>query len=49
MGFLTQEARHLDVNSNVALDGFSPSHDRIRGVPSNFEKTDGQECPSYLH
>ena len=39
MSFLTEEAPHLDVNLNVALDGFAPTHDRIRGVPGNFDRT----------
>lgn len=28
----------LEVNVNVALDGFAGTHDRIRGVPGNFDK-----------
>ena len=39
MSFLTEEAPQLDVNLNVALDGFAPTHDRIRGVPGNFDRT----------
>ena len=28
----------LKVNLNIALDGFRETHDRIRGVPGNFDK-----------
>lgn len=28
----------LDVNLNVALDGFADTHDEIRGVPGNFDR-----------
>lgn len=28
----------LTVNLNIALDGFRETHDRIRGVPGNFDK-----------
>src|ERR1044072_5064577 len=30
---------HLELYLNVALDGYGETHDRIRGVPKNFEKT----------
>ena len=29
---------HLRVNLNLALDGIGETHDRIRGVPGNFER-----------
>jgi MoaA/NifB/PqqE/SkfB family radical SAM enzyme len=29
----------LDLYLNIALDGFGQTHDRIRGVPGNWEKT----------
>src|SRR5437868_13939996 len=29
----------LDLYLNVALDGYGKTHDRIRGVPGNWEKT----------
>ena len=28
----------LRINLNLALDGFEPTHDRIRGVPGNFRR-----------
>jgi MoaA/NifB/PqqE/SkfB family radical SAM enzyme len=30
---------HLDLYLNVALDGYGKTHDKIRGVPGNWEKT----------
>lgn len=38
MGFVTREMPGLTVNLNIALDGFRDTHDRIRGVPGNFDK-----------
>ncbi len=38
MEFISAELPELDVNVNVALDGFAETHDRIRGVPGNFDK-----------
>src|SRR5215831_3647381 len=29
---------HLDLYLNIALDGYAETHDRIRGVPGNWEK-----------
>jgi Fe-coproporphyrin III synthase len=34
----TAELPDLKVNINVALDGFAETHDRIRGVPGNFDR-----------
>ncbi len=31
--------RELDLYLNIALDGYGETHDRIRGVPGNWEKT----------
>lgn len=39
MRFVSRELADLEVNVNVALDGFRATHDRIRGVPGNFDKT----------
>lgn len=39
MKFITDELPDLDVNLNIALDGFQETHDRIRGVPGNFDQT----------
>ncbi|HEX8843027.1 MAG TPA: radical SAM protein [Pyrinomonadaceae bacterium] len=30
---------HLDLYLNIALDGYGQTHDEIRGVPGNWEKT----------
>jgi len=38
MEFVTASLPRLKVNLNLALDGFAETHDRIRGVPGNFEK-----------
>ncbi|HVF51843.1 MAG TPA: radical SAM protein, partial [Pyrinomonadaceae bacterium] len=38
---------HLDLYLNVALDGYGQTHDRIRGVPGNWERT--LDCISSLH
>lgn len=38
MEFATDRLPALTVNLNVALDGFASTHDRIRGVPGNFER-----------
>lgn len=35
---IEHEMPELTVNLNVALDGFRDTHDRIRGVPGNFDK-----------
>lgn len=35
---LNQHA-HLDLYLNIALDGYEKTHDKIRGVPGNWEKT----------
>jgi MoaA/NifB/PqqE/SkfB family radical SAM enzyme len=37
--FCSRELPELKVNLNLALDGFQETHDRIRGVPGNFDKT----------
>lgn len=37
----------LDLYLNVALDGYGKTHDRIRGVPGNWEKA--LECIQYLY
>lgn len=39
MQYVTRELPELEVNLNLALDGFRETHDRIRGVPGNFDKT----------
>lgn len=41
MEHLGRTLPELDVNLNVALDGFEATHDRIRGVPGNFCKAVG--------
>ncbi len=38
MEFVGREMPDMDVNLNLALDGFAETHDRIRQVPGNFEK-----------
>src|SRR5262249_11936149 len=38
MEFATARMPRLKVNINVALDGFAETHDRIRGVPGNFDR-----------
>jgi MoaA/NifB/PqqE/SkfB family radical SAM enzyme len=38
MDFTNRELPELEVNVNVALDGFAETHDRLRGVPGNFAK-----------
>lgn len=38
MEYVTREMPKAEVNLNIALDGFAETHDRIRGVPGNFEK-----------
>ena len=42
-------ARHpeLDLYLNIALDGYGETHDRIRGVPGNWEKA--LECIEFLY
>lgn len=35
---LRRRAGALRINLNLALDGFGQTHDRIRGVPGNFER-----------
>jgi MoaA/NifB/PqqE/SkfB family radical SAM enzyme len=35
---VTKEMPDLKVNLNIALDGFRETHDRLRGVPGNFDK-----------
>jgi MoaA/NifB/PqqE/SkfB family radical SAM enzyme len=37
----------LDLYLNIALDGYGETHDRIRGVPGNWEKTIA--CIEYLY
>ena len=37
----------LDINLNLALDGFADTHDEIRGVPGNFQKA--MECLEELY
>jgi MoaA/NifB/PqqE/SkfB family radical SAM enzyme len=37
MEFVTASLPRLKVNLNLALDGFAATHDRIRGVPGNFD------------
>ncbi len=39
MAFCERELPELEINLNLALDGFRDTHDRIRGVPGNFDKT----------
>lgn len=39
MEFVTHRLPELDVNLNIALDGFQDTHDLIRGVPGNFDQT----------
>ena len=39
MEFVGERMPELKVNLNLALDGFRETHDRIRGVPGNFDKT----------
>jgi len=38
MEFITTSLPKLKVNLNLALDGFAETHDRIRGVPGNFDQ-----------
>ncbi len=38
MQFVTASLPELKVNLNLALDGFAETHDRIRGVPGNFDQ-----------
>jgi len=38
MDFITASLPKLKVNLNLALDGFAETHDRIRGVPGNFDQ-----------
>jgi MoaA/NifB/PqqE/SkfB family radical SAM enzyme len=38
MDFVTASLPKLKVNLNLALDGFGETHDRIRGVPGNFDQ-----------
>ncbi len=38
MEMTTTKMPDLRVNLNIALDGFRETHDRIRGVPGNFDK-----------
>jgi len=38
MEFVTASLPKLKVNLNLALDGFAETHDRIRGVPGNFDQ-----------
>src|SRR5262249_42113881 len=38
MEFVTASLPRLKVNINLAVDGFAQTHDRIRGVPGNFDK-----------
>ena len=42
-------ARHpeLDLYLNIALDGYGETHDRIRGVPGNWEKA--LDCIEFLY
>ena len=42
-------ARHpkLDLYLNIALDGYGKTHDRIRGVPGNWDKA--LECIEFLY
>jgi MoaA/NifB/PqqE/SkfB family radical SAM enzyme len=37
----------LDLYLNIALDGYGETHDRIRGVPGNWEKT--LDCIRFLY
>src|SRR5262249_9049032 len=37
----------IDLYLNIALDGYGQTHDRIRGVPGNWEKA--LECIEYLY
>jgi MoaA/NifB/PqqE/SkfB family radical SAM enzyme len=39
--------REVDLYLNVALDGYGKTHDEIRGVPGNWEKT--LDCIESLH
>lgn len=39
MQFVSDQLPELEVNLNIALDGFRETHDQIRGVPGNFDKT----------
>ncbi len=38
MEYTSRELPGMEVNLNLALDGFASTHDRIRGVPGNFEQ-----------
>ncbi len=38
MEYASVQMPKMEVNVNVALDGFAATHDRIRGVPENFAK-----------
>lgn len=38
---------NIDLYLNVALDGYGETHDRIRGVPGNWEKT--LDCIRFLY
>ena len=38
MEYTSRELPGMEVNLNLALDGFASTHDRIRGVPGNFDQ-----------
>ena len=38
MEFVSDRLPELEVNLNIALDGFRETHDRVRAVPGNFDR-----------